>query len=439
MILKTLTVEQFRGFSRRTVIEFQERFTLIVGENGVGKTTVLWALRVLLSHTLRTLVKKGAKTLTFKTDDIARGIGGLEDWPFLRAESVIAFNQQDSPIVTCVAQKNAGSYSLNTGEDGLPREHAVDTPDLYEVTSVTYANKLVIREESAPLVIYYSAHRSLAVERSVSKARAVGGANAAYVEALDDRELRLGEAAFLWRKEEALEQSDNLPARANRAIARALPAFLGQFQNLRIEENDTPRLVVDKSGTKLDLSQLSDGERGILALLMDLARRLSQANPHLADPARDGCAIVLIDELDLHMHPRWQREIVSRLTETFPKCQFIATTHSPTIVSEVQPESLLLLRRHGGHIVPEKCGQAFGLDVNYVMEHIMGTAPRSVPATEAINRVEDALESGDLELARERLFELRALLHGDDTTVVGLEATINNLEALGNATDPEEE
>lgn len=340
--------------------------------------------------------------------------------------------------MTCSVQKNAASFVLNTDSDGRPRGHAVDTPDRYEVTPFTFANRFLVREDSAPLVVYYSAHRSLALERNASRARAAGGPGAAYAEALDDRELRLGESVLLWRKEETLEQSDGLPARANQAIKRALPAFLGQFRNLRIEGDDRPRLVVDKLGTKLDHSQLSDGERGVLAVLMDLTRRLSQANPNLADPARDGCAVVLIDELDLHMHPRWQREIVSRLIKTFPKCQFVATTHSPTIISEVQPESLFLLRQDGDYIVPARCGQAYGLDINDVMEHIMGAAPRPVPATNAINSIEEALESGDLDLARTRLAELRALLHGDDAVVVGLEATINNLEALGSAADPEE-
>ncbi len=206
-----------------------------------------------------------------------------------------------------------------------------------------------------------------------------------------------------------------------------------------MEGGDKPRLVVDKRGTTLDLSQLSDGERGILAVLIDLTRRLAQVNPGLEHPARDGQAVVLIDELDLHMHPRWQREIVWRLTTTFPNCQFVATTHSSQIISEMQPESLLLLRQEGDSIVPERCGQAYGLDANCVLEHIMGTAPRAAPATQAIQSVEDALEGGDLAAARERLEKLRTLLHSDDAVVVGLEATINNLEALGDAAYTEEQ
>jgi predicted ATP-binding protein involved in virulence len=431
MILKSLTIEQFRGFASRTPIEFDPSFTLIVGENGVGKTSVLWALRVLLSHMLARLMRKPAKRLLFQPEDITRG------WPYLRAEVAVGLDPGGT-TATCIAQKNLARFVPSPDEDGRPREHAVDTPDRYEVSVATSASSRRRRGVNAPLVVYYSAHRSLALYRGASKARAAGGLGAAYAEALEERELRLGEAALLWRKEAVLEETDGRPARANHAVEQALPAFLGDFRNLRVEGTEKPRLVVDKGGTTLDLSQLSDGERGLLAVLIDLTRRLAQANPAHEHPAHDAQAIVLIDELDLHMHPRWQREIVSRLTATFPKCQFVTTTHSPQIISEVQPERLLLLRQEGGSIVPERCGQAYGLDANYVLEHIMGTAPRPAPAMQAIQAVEDALERGDLVAARERLERLRTMQHGDDATVVGLEATINNLEALGNAAYSEE-
>jgi predicted ATP-binding protein involved in virulence len=431
MILRTLVLEQYRGFGVRTPLEFDPRLTVIVGENGVGKTSVLWALRVLLSHVLGKLVKARTRSLLFQPEDIAN------DWPYLRAHISVTLGPA-ATSATCTAQKNATKFISSMVDDGRPREHAVDTPDKYEVDVSSFSSPKVT-VSGGPLVVYYSAHRSLPLDRGPSKARAAGGIGAAYAEALEDRELRLGEAALLWRNEAALEVTDRRPARANRAVEKALPAFLGEFRHLRIESEDKPELVVDKRGTRLGLNQLSDGERGLLVVLIDLTRRLAQANPGLKNPAHDAQAIVLVDELDLHMHPRWQRTIVSRLMETFPLCQFIVTTHSPTIISEVQPENLLLLRQDGNRIGVTRCGQAYGLDANYVLEHLMGTAPRAAPATEAIHAVEDAVEGGDLARARVRLADLRTLLHGDDPVVTGLEATINNLEALGDAADSEKQ
>ena len=145
-----------------------------------------------------------------------------------------------------------------------------DRPCLERLTTISPKKRGGI---NAPLVVYYSAHRSLTLEQGASKARAAGGLGAAYAEALEDRGLRLGEAALLWRKESVLEETDGRPARANRAVEEALPAFLGEFHNLRVEGGDKPRLVVDKRGTTLDLSQLSDGERGLLAVLRNVQLR----------------------------------------------------------------------------------------------------------------------------------------------------------------------
>jgi predicted ATP-binding protein involved in virulence len=193
--------------------------------------------------------------------------------------------------------------------------------------------------------------------------------------------------------------------------------------------------LIDQDGATLDIRQLSDGERSVLALILDIARRLILANPKLEDPLREGAAIILIDEIDLHLHPQWQRKIASDLTRTFPNCQFIATTHSPQVIGETQPDQLILLKEADGRVIPQQSGQSYGLDTNYVLEQIMETPSRSPPVSAAIDAVEEALEGADLDLAREKLSELRKLQHGDDPNSVGLEAAINNLEALADEAD----
>jgi predicted ATP-binding protein involved in virulence len=428
MIVENLVVENYRGFVLRTSFEFHPKFTVVVGNNGVGKTSVLWALRVMLSHILvATRKKDSSKVSNFHPSDISTGL------PYLRAEASVLLSTEVASQATCVAQKNA---SMVPGPGGGYRRSRVSKPDISDKYEVSFDRSWhdQPRNASAPLAVYYSPYRSIALEKGVIKKRAVAGTRVAYLEALDDRKHHISESARLWRNEEVLAV-DGVPARANRAIERALPIFLGEFRNMRVEGDEDPKLVVEKRGTILDLSQLSDGERGLLALLIDLTRRLALANPDLERPAEEGRAVVLIDELDLHMHPRWQRQIVSHLSATFPKCQFIATTHSPQIIGEVQPESLLLLRQEGDRILPQPCGQAYGLDTNHVLEYIMDTPSRATEALQAIGRVETALDENDLEAARSQMEALRKLLHGNDTKVIELEATINNLEALGDATD----
>ena len=105
------------------------------------------------------------------------------------------------------------------------------------------------------------------------------------------------------------------------------------FKNLRIRkvrdyifdpfEN---ALIITKDGLDIDVNQLSAGEKSVILLIADLAMRLTIANPSLENPL-EGEGIVLIDEIDLHLHPQWQRNILPALLATFSKCQFIVTTH----------------------------------------------------------------------------------------------------------------
>ena len=288
-----------------------------------------------------------------------------------------------------------------------------------------------------PLGLYFGIRRSHPTDAQARVGQTRGGQAAAYADALSDvRALHLADMASWILAQEALAEELVRPAMHLDALKSAAARFLPTCTGLRaISDDDKPRLLITKGGTELDVRLLSEGERGMLALALDLARRLSQANPGLNDPVRDGVAVVLIDELDMHMHPTWQRQISGLLTETFRKCQFMASSHSPQIIGETQPHQLILLKQTDGKVVPEPCGQAYGLDTNYVLEQIMDTASRPAPVLAAIDAVEEALDQADLDRAREKLAALRDLQHGDDPTSAGLEAAINNLEALADEAD----
>ena len=116
--------------------------------------------------------------------------------------------------------------------------------------------------------------------------------------------------------------------------------MLPEVSNPRIELNPLRFVVSQKSEEgrveKLSLNQLSGGYRIVLALAADLARRMAQGNPHMDDPLQSK-AIVLIDEIELHLHPAWQQRILSDLMRTFPNAQFIVSTHSPQVLTTVEP------------------------------------------------------------------------------------------------------
>ncbi len=132
------------------------------------------------------------------------------------------------------------------------------------------------------------------------------------------------------------------------------------------------QLMVTKNGLDFEVAQLSDGEKVLMLMVCDIARRLAIANEHANDTSlNDG--IVLIDEIELHLHPRWQRQIISALRNTFPNIQFIITTHSPQVLSEIKQNELFIL---ADNQVYQPSTNPIGRDTNAILEEIMGTSKR---------------------------------------------------------------
>ncbi len=126
------------------------------------------------------------------------------------------------------------------------------------------------------------------------------------------------------------------------AVRRAITAMLPGFSGLRIQR-DPLHMVIRKGDATLVIDQLSDGEKLLLALTADVARRLAMAYADQGDPLQ-GEAVVFIDEIELHLHPAWQRRVLGALRGTFPNCQFIVTTHSPQVLSEVPNDAVVLVK-----------------------------------------------------------------------------------------------
>ncbi|MEH2318852.1 AAA family ATPase [Nostoc sp.] len=422
MIINQLDLNQVCGF-QRAVLNFQPGFNLLVGENGTGKSTVLWVLRVILSHILKSLSFSKEPVIHFTEHDITSD--ATKEWPFLNA--TLDFNLDVGGLsmpLKYFIQKNRQNYI--EGKAGQPREQVVNTPDVYEfVDSVAIPNSN--RFEQQPIAVFYSAHRSITSEKSVSKRKTVGGQYSAYIEALQERELKLGEVAELWHKEAELNRTDGFPDRANTAITQALPIFLNGFSNLRVEGDQKHRLFVDKYGVKLDLTQISDGERSLLAILMDLTRRLSQANPSLLNSAKEAKAIVLIDEIDLHLHPRWQRTIVEKLTETFPNCQFIATTHSPQIIGELPAEKIILLENGKPPYHPS---QALGMDSNWVLTNLMHVDDRKSLINDELVKITQMIKQEQYDQATDKIDAL-GIQVGAFPELVRLQSRIERIRLLG--------
>ena len=184
-------------------------------------------------------------------------------------------------------------------------------------------------------------------------------------------------------------------------------------------------VLLDQHGPQL-FKNLSDGQRIMLTLVGDLASRATILNPHLETAALQKTpGIVLVDELDLHLHPKWQRRVIHDLKATFPSLQFIASTHSPQLIGEAQPEEIRLLDGDETSVPP----RSFGIDSSRVLEEVMGTRSRNESVDDLLTRLFGSIDDEDFEKARRLLVDVEAKLGSDDPEVTRARALMAFLES----------
>ena len=329
MRLLELTVRNYRPFGEQPPFTFSDQFTVIAGINGRGKTALLDGIALALSRLL---------------PQISPARGGYR---YIELQDIHSGEEE-------------GVFSLKLNCAGIPLTYQVQFQQGVRRLTAMHLSKSIRTEirnrygsdptrsdDAAPLAVYYTTDRA-GYRRPRELPREIPrGQTAAYYGALANRTVNYRDFMARFRAyvelqgEQRSENRHFIDDAAVEAIQRALAVFLEGFSNLRVENNPL-RLIVNKGNVSLDLGQLSDGERSFLAMITDLSRRLVLANPRMQNPL-EGEGVVLIDELELHLHPKWQREVVDKLRRTFPKIQFICTTHSPFIIQSLRAGELITL------------------------------------------------------------------------------------------------
>lgn len=350
MRIRELILHNFRGFSGPVTFRFADRFTVVAGINGRGKTALLDAIALLASRFLPLVspARSGYRTIDSSEVHIGAEI----------AELSMKVNCAGIPLEYKLSYTKARRKQVTTRLTAAVRR-AVQT-------AYGDPNRA---DDAAPLAVYFTTDRAGYRLPTVLPNEVPTGQAAAYAGALQNRTVNFRDfmaryrTAIVLENEERRDNPSFLGDRAVAAISEALEILLGGFDNLRILE-DPLRLVVDKGGVTFDVSQLSDGERSFLALVCDLGRRLALANPRLENPLH-GSGVVLIDEIELHLHPKWQREVVGKLRRIFPNIQFITTTHSPFVIQSLRPGELI-------NLDPEEFGEYADKSIEDIAENVMG-------------------------------------------------------------------
>ena len=399
---------------------FQPGFNLVVGANGVGKTTVLDALAVCLSAAVRRANRLRQSAVRFDIADMRMGADALD------VECVIESGEENTRY-GYILHKPRENAVPRKEKAGRPREQVHDTPEKAEFVGEPPPAATGDEPGGRPLAILFSTNRAVPSKRAPAKSAAAGGVNAAFSGALSNRRgLRLVEFEAWMRVQEALSSERPEAKRVLTAFKTTVARFLPDYRNPRLGGASVSGsfLLIDRSATTLPVELLSDGERGVVALVLDLTRRLAQANPAMEDPAAEAEAVILIDEIELHLHPAWQRRVVHNLTSAFPRCQFIATTHSPQVIGEVEHDRIHIIE-NGQVYTPT---HSFGVDSSRVLEEIMGADPRTQKVNVLLSQVSQKIGKQRYESARGLLAQLVVQLGENDPEVARIGTLLDFME-----------
>ena len=435
MKLHKLNLTNFRGI-KQLDIDFESDITVLAGVNGVGKSSILNALSVLLSQTLPKFTPSKSKSIHFIDEDIY--------WNYKYISALTLINIEDIMLNSMVWYDFSNEQSLIIQQDLNEGEfNQTNYTDILMNRKLTGDFKTGVKETldklnqfrfhaNSPLAIFFSTRRQLPGKPGKLSAMAPLSPTDAYNRSLEDREVTLRDFLMWYRAQESISiNTKNKRSNILNSLLKAIQLFLPEFTGINVVEyNSKTSLQIQKRNQIINSHQLSDGERGLLALVLDITRRLSIANPSVDDPIKDGIALVMIDEIELHLHPDWQRSVISRLMKVFPNCQFIVTTHSPQVLGQVEPKNIRLLSKdESGEIVCTTPTQSFGMDSNWILQHIMGTNHRERNTEKKLDEIYHAIDNEQYNEALSLVTELRNSI-GDFPDLQGASAMLDSIRLL---------
>ena len=399
MRINRLDLSNFRCFRERS-FAFHQRFTLLIGANATGKTAILDALAVALGAAL--IPVPHAPSGSIRHRDVRRthhqigetghftdhypvcveARGSIEDRDIEWARSLISAKSRTT---------RGGTRTIREAMDQLVRRSAAHNDVVLPYIGYYGTSRLWLEQRRAPdggldptrRNSRYAGYQNCLTPSSSTRQLS------AWIKRLALIEVRRGRLATLKAVYDA--------------IANCVEGAIGAHYDF--EEDD---IVVEFEGDRFPFRSLSDGQRNMAATAADMAMRCSQLNPQLKDRARtETPGVVLIDEIDLHLHPRWQRGVIRDLSSSFPRLQFVATSHSPFIVQSVSDGGVINL--DSGDNAPEAL---LDQSIEDVAESIMGVeqpqrSQRYREMIEAAERYYQVIESTAVETDPDRIQTLR--------------------------------
>lgn len=433
MHIKELQLANFRGI-KQLPLKLDSHLNVFVGMNGSGKSTLLDASAIMLSWLINRIKHSGVSGRPITEPDIRNGQP--------HAELQLTLGLQETNFVKGDAENNSVVWTLSKGRAGRVNPFKSDFKQLNELSkrvqlSLTESLTESLEEKDGDvnlsLLAYYPINRAvLDIPLRIKQRHSFD-----LLSAFDDS-LTSGanfRTFFEWfREREDLEnerRSDNIQESdwQLETVRFALSQFMPEFTDLRVRRNPL-RMEVKKSGETLTVDQLSDGEKCLMAMVGDLARRLAIANPASSAPLK-GDGIVMIDEVDLHLHPKWQRMVVPMLRQVFPNIQFLLSTHSPHVLTHVKPEHIFLMASSPEGMKMQKPTESYGRNVDRILEDVMGlptTRPDEVSKT--LLSIYQHISDNNIDTARKQIEQLAEEI-GEDAELAKARVLIKRKVLIG--------
>lgn len=383
MRLKKITLHNFRCFEKLEV-DLHPRLTVIVGENGAGKTAVLDGIASALSP-----------VLTYLSSANQRLIGrGIQDRDFTILPPIPGGFWRNKADVTQLEVETTAGLEWDVWRASRTRKkpaHVTGQAELKQRLESLADSYVTPFPQPTPVIAYYGAGRGyVEVPRRLRRTKINYDYPAsALVDALDSFG-NFREVLAWFDREEVSELRQNrgapitdiIPSHTLSGVRKAISELLrGNYTNPHF--NDLHKFVIQRKADGLDLlvDELSQGYQSMLALAMDFSRRLAIAD-RKGTETNHAPAIMLVDEIDIHLHPTWQQRVLDDLLRTFPKTQFIVTTHSPQVLTSVDKECIRMLRKETNEVtertelkIRHVEYQTRGVASADLLARIMGTDP----------------------------------------------------------------
>ncbi|MCD8221783.1 MAG: AAA family ATPase [Clostridiales bacterium] len=437
MKLKKIKITNYRCFQEAS-IDFNDHVTLIVGRNGAGKTAVLDAVAVSISTFLvgidggisRNILKDDAR---YEFHDLGGTIDPQHQFPV----SIASVGD------CCGAQDVRWFRSLNSAGSRTTIKDAAELTDISEK-----AQKQIMAGDKTlvlPLISYYGTGRLYAQKKEKRNLKALTEFNrqVGYVDCMaaeSNEKLMLN-----WFQKQTMKSLQDqqktgklehplLLKMVENAICKSYERISGASKAALIFDLDTHRLVLefkasDGSVKKFALDEMSDGYKNTLSMIGDIAYRMAVLNPMLGERVLEETpGIVLIDEVDLHLHPQWQQTILSDLHAVFPKVQFIVTSHAPAVIHSVSREQIRVLDS-GEIYVP--AAETYGRDANSILREVMKVSERPVEVKQRIDWFYACMDENNYEMADEVLTEIENIVGTNDPDIAAARTSLELERLLG--------